>query len=196
MGEFYIFIYKEGFTSVFGDYTCNPDIMSNLGESWDDYLNGKYVMLNEDQIAYLNSSSGNTPYEVFHMQENKEASNEDTERVIDDILAYDSSDAVNMFYVNDTPVWFDKSTRVSLANSLNIEKEIGKDTTILWIGNTPYTMSIENAKQLLTDLEVYAMACYNNTQNNIARVRNLQLKTEVKEFDITEGYPEKLKFNL
>lgn len=196
MEDSYIFIHNGEFISVFGDYTCVPDITENLGESWEDCLNGKYVMLNAEQMAYLNSSSANTPYEVFHMQENTEASLEDKERVIDNILMYDASNEVNVFYVNNSPVWFDKSTRVSLINSLNIEKELGKDTTILWISNTPYTMSIEEAKQLLTDLEVYAMACYNNTQNNIAKVRSLQLKTEVREFDITEGYPEKLQFNL
>lgn len=196
MNDFHTFIYNGGYVTVSGDYTCNPDIVANLGETWEDYVAGKYVELNDEQVLFLNRVPAATPAETFNMEESDEASLSDKKIIIDAIEAYDSSESVNTFYVNNTPVWFNKETRTSLNNSISIEIELGKDTTILWINNTPYTMAVDDAKQLLRDIELYAIACFNNTQNNIAEVNALTSKSELREFDITKGYPEKLKFNL
>ena len=194
--ETYYFIYNKGFVLVRGDYTFNPDIKDNLGTTLDDYNEGKYVLLNEEQTSFLKSNAGITPEEAWDMSFDVYVKEGDINALIADILDYDSSSDVNVFYVNDIPVWFNKETRISLGNSISIEKEIGKETTILWINNTPYTMGIEEAKQMLIDLELYAISCYNNTQKNIATVKTFTLKEEIKNFDITQGYPNKLKFNL
>lgn len=192
----YIFIYNGNYLTVSGDYNNVPDIVENFGETLEDYFNGKYVMLNAEQIAFLNANPAALPVEAFNMTISAEATEFDKQLVIEAIENYDTSDSVNTFYVNGIPVWFSKETRTSLNNSISIEKEVGKETTVLWINGTPYTMAVEDAKQMLTDLELYAIACYNNTQNNIASVQAMTLKSELKNFDITQGYPEKLNFNL
>lgn len=192
----YIFIHNGNYLTVSGDYNCVPDIVENLGETLEDYFDGKYVMLNAEQIAFLEANPAALPVEAFNMAEAAEATEFDRQVVIESIENYDSSEEVNTFYVNGAPVWFSKETRTSLNNSLSIEKEVGKETTILWIGGTPYTMTVDEAKQMLIDLELYAIACYNNTQNNIASVQAMTLKSELRNFDITQGYPEKLNFNL
>lgn len=196
MSEFHIFIHNGSYVTVSGDYNCDPDIVANLGETWEDYLEGKYILLNEEQESYVNEHPESTPREAFFMQEDTEASVSDKSNLIERINTYDSSEEVNTFYVNGIPVWFSKDTRISLNNSISIEKEFGKETTVLWVNNIPYTMSVDDAKQMLVDIELYAIACYNNTQNNIAEVNGLTLKADVKAFDITKGYPEKLNFNL
>lgn len=196
MKDFHTFIYKGNYVTVSGDYNCDPDIASNIGETWDDFVNNKYVLLNEEQEAYLELHPQSTPYESFNMTELTEASVSDRNMLISKIEAYDVSDNVNVFYVNDTPVWFNKETRASLNNSISIEKEVGKETTVLWINGSPYTLTVDAAKQMLVDLELYAIACYNNTQRNIASVQSIALKSDLKNFDITQGYPEKLNFNL
>lgn len=192
----YIFIHNGNYLTVSGDYNCVPDIVENLGETLEDYLNGKYVMLNAEQLAFLEANPAALPIEAFNMAEDDEATEFDRQVVIEAIENYDYSEEVNTFYVNNTPVWFSKETRTALNNSLSIEREVGKETTILWISGTPYTMTVDVAKQILSDLELYAIACYNNTQNNIASVQAMTLKSELRNFDITQGYPEKLNFNL
>ncbi len=196
MDNFYIFIHEGGFTTVSGDYTCDPDIVENLGETWDDYLNGKYIMLNDEQIEFYNSNPTLSVEEIFNMNENDKVSPAELERIKSAIDIYDSSSDVNTFYVNDTPIWFDKETRTSLNNSVSIEKQVGKETTVLWINSTPYTLPVDTVKQMLSDIELYAIACYNNTHNNKAEVEAMTLKSEAKSFDITKGYPEKLRFNF
>lgn len=194
--ERYIFIYNKDFAIVSGDYTCDPDIVANLGETWGDYLEGKYVLLNEEQTAFLDSYPTATPQEAWNMEVSPLATASEILSLVNSINDYDASEEVNTFYVNDETVWFSKETRTSLNNSLTIEKEVGKDTTVLWVNNTPYTMTVDEAKKMLSDIELYAIECYNNTQKNIAEAKALTLKEEIASFDITKGYPEKLNFNL
>ncbi len=194
--EEYIFIHNGDYLTVSGNYNCVPDIVENLGETLEDYLNGKYVLLNNEQVDFLRANPAVLPIEAFNMAESSEATEFDRQVVIAAIDEYDTSAEVNTFYVNGTPVWFSKETRTSLNNSISIEKEVGKDTTVIWINGTPYTITVESAKQMLVDLELYAIACYNNTQSNIALVQSMTLKSELRDFDITKGYPEKLNFNF
>lgn len=194
--EEYRFIYNNRFIAISGPYTWDPDIVGNLGETWGDYLEGKYLMLNEEQTNFLNENPSATPEEVWNLSISTLANSSDINELVANITDYDSSDAVNTFYVNDIAVWFNKETRTSINNSISIEKEVGKDTTVLWINSTSYTLPVDTVKQMLIDLELYAMECYNNTQRNIAEAKTLTLKEEVNSFDITKGYPEKLKFNL
>lgn len=191
-----IFIYNEGYVTVVGEYDCNPAIVTNLGETWEDFINGKYVMLNRDQTDFYKQHIFATPRETFFMEESIEASEAEKNLIIDKIKEYDSSSAVNTFYVNDTPAWFNKNMRVFLNNAIASEKEVGKSTTTLWINNEPYNIEINMARKMLVDLELYAIACYNNTQRNISEVKNITLKSELRAFDITKGYPDKLVFNI
>lgn len=193
MNDTYYFIYDGGFVTLSGSYN---HLSNDIGETLEDYESGKYVLLTEEQSEFLLSHPGVTPEEAFNMEVSLKATQEDKESLVYSILEYDSSPNVNKFLVNNQEVWFDKETRVSLNNSINIESSVGKDTTTIWIKGSPYTISIESAKQFLTDLEIYAIACYNNTQNNIAEVDTLDLKEDVKNFDITKGYPEILSFNF
>ena len=196
MNKDYYFIYDGGYVLAIGGYQGNSNIMENLGTTLEDYKEGKYVLLNEEQTSFLKEHNGITPEEAWNMSISSLANPVDIQGLIEEIRKYDTSKEVNTFYVNNTPVWFNKETRASLNNSIAIEKETGKEDTTLWINNTPYTMSVDTAKQILSDIELYAIACYNNTQNNIAEAQTLLLKSEVNNFDITKGYPSKLTFNL
>ena len=53
---------------------------------------------------------------------------------IAEITAYDTSDKVNGFILNGLLVWLDKATRVALMNSTTIERDLGSETTELWLG--------------------------------------------------------------
>jgi hypothetical protein len=67
-------------------------------------------------------------------------------------------------------VWLDKSTRVGLMNSLNIEKSSGKATSTLWFGNIKLTINTDAAIQMLSSLELYALSCYNKTAEHKVNV--------------------------
>ena len=115
---------------------------------------------------------------------------------IKQIEQYDYSDNVNSFTLNGVKVWLDKSTRVGLMNSLNIEKTAGKETSTLWFGNIKIDINTEAAIQMLSSLELYALECYNKTAEHKVNVGKLTSVEDVKNYDFTKGYPDKLNFNV
>lgn len=117
-------------------------------------------------------------------------------KMIKRINEYDVSPDVNSFYLNGLQVWLDKSTRVGLMNSLNIEKSSGKTSSTLWFGNIKLEINIDTATQMLSSLEIYALQCYNKTAEHKMNVNNLFSVSEVNQYDYTKGYPEKLTFNV
>jgi hypothetical protein len=55
-------------------------------------------------------------------------------------------------------------------------------------------MKVETGIMMLLAIELYASACYDNTQAHISTVMNLENIEEVNSYDYTSGYPEKLRF--
>ena len=116
------------------------------------------------------------------------------EHLIDDICHYDSSDNVNVFYVGDTPIWLDKATRAGLMLRFQAEQAIGKSDTSLWYNGFEFKLSLTNAMQMLYAVEVYASACYDNTQRHIHNVNIINDIDSLKEYNYKDNYPEKLRF--
>lgn len=118
------------------------------------------------------------------------------QNILKEIDEYDSSEEVNSFFLNGAKVWLDKDTRVGLMNSLAIEKGAGKEISTLWFNNICINISCEAAIQMLSALELYALECYNKTAEHKVNIENLQSEEAVLEYNYTEGYPEKLNFNI
>ena len=110
------------------------------------------------------------------------------------IMAYDVSDDVNMFYVGGQPMWLDKATRVSLMSTLQIEKGAGLTETTFWWDATPYTFPVAQFEQMLSALELYAKGCYDRTQSHLAAAKEMTKLSDMCEYDYTTGYPDKLSF--
>lgn len=113
-------------------------------------------------------------------------------KVLAEIEAYDKSDNVNSFVLDGDTVWLDKSTRVGLMNSTQIEKSAGHETTTLWFSGNSYTIPCDTAIQMLSALELYALECYNTTAQHKDEVSKLNTIEEIESYDYTTGYPEKL----
>lgn len=113
-----------------------------------------------------------------------------------EIGIYDKSDAVNSFSLSGKKMWLSKEDRVGLVNSINIEKQAERLYTVLWFESVKYTIRISDALAMLNALELYALDCYNVTQQHIAAVRNLQTRKEIESYNYAAGYPVKLEFSL
>jgi hypothetical protein len=91
-------------------------------------------------------------------------------------------------------MWLDKATRAGLLLRFEAEGKAMRETTTLWYEGQSYTLPLAQAQQILIALELYASACYDNTQSHIAAVMALESKEAVEAYDYTGGYPEKLSF--
>lgn len=119
---------------------------------------------------------------------------QEIENITEEILEYDSSANVNVFYINEMPIWLDKATRVGLMLRFNAETGCGKTETTLWYNGIPFSLNLTLATKMLNAVELYASECYDNTQRHIANVKKIDNINELKQYDYTSGYPEKLKF--
>ena len=115
---------------------------------------------------------------------------------IKEIDVYDTSSDVNGFILNGTRVWLDKATRVGLMNSTTIEKASGSMTTSLWFGGAKLEASCDEAITLLSQLEMYALQCFNVTASHKAAVNKLTSVAEVEGYDYKRGYPEMLNIKV
>lgn len=114
--------------------------------------------------------------------------------IVNNILNYDSSSEVNSFYIADQEMWLDKATRVGLKLRFDAEIASGHTNTTLWYEGTPFNLELTNAVQMLNAIELYASACYDNTQMHIAYVKVMADLETVKNYNYKTGYPEKLRF--
>ena len=149
-----------------GMQTFNPSEAQILADGWEIYVAPKYIPTIEDVKA----------------------------RKTDEILAYDSSSAVNEFSMGGLPIWLDKATRAGLLLRFEAEAKAGRTSTTLWYNGLPFTLPLTYAQEILIALELYASACYDNTQSHIAEVQKLESKEAVESYDYTTGYPQKLLF--
>ena len=113
------------------------------------------------------------------------------------IMAYDSSEHVNSFSIGGVNTWLDKATRVGLKLRFEAEKRLGKTETTLWQNGMQFPLPLVGevtALDMLDGIELYASACYDVTQMHLANIGTLTSVEDVKKYDHTAGYPEKLKF--
>ena len=112
------------------------------------------------------------------------------------IEKYDASSSVNSFLLNGMDVWLDKVTRMGLMNSTTIAKAAGLDETTLWLGDIELVVDCDKAIQMLSELEIYALECFNVTSSHKAAVNKLDNIDAVLTYDYREGYPEKLNMEV
>ena len=153
------------------------------------------VLLSEgtnDQIEDIN-------YNIkvdFNIAPEKSPLDRAKELVLREIDQYDTSPNVNGFTLNGVQVWLSKDTRVGLMNSTTIERDLGQETTELWLGEHNLIIKCDLAIQLLQQLEVYALKCFNVTATHKKEVNSLSTIEEINSYDITKDYPEKLVINI
>lgn len=112
----------------------------------------------------------------------------------DKVTDYDSSSEINVFYVSGIAIWLDKATRAGLLLRFQAEEAQGIEDTTLWYNGMQFPLKVEQAIQMLYAIELYASACYDNTQMHLAEIAKLTDKDEVMAYDYTTGYPKKLEF--
>lgn len=117
--------------------------------------------------------------------------------VLGKIAVFDTSDAVNSFGFGDTVMWLDRDTRVSLSRSLDICEKKGDENYNLCVeGVGVVTLPIITIKEMLNEIEVYAIKCYEVTFNHKRAVEALKKCDEVVKYDYKANYPERPVFNL
>ena len=159
----------------------------------DGFIMGEDICLGGDDVVDNYTDYIYTPeeYEEFY-NPTKPSIDEVRYNKLAEISNYDISDKVNLFYINDIPMWLDRTSRTSLMARFNAEKAKGLEITNIWYEGMNIVLPIENAVSMLLDLEIYASQCFDNTQKNLHAVKQLKDVEDIIAYDYTTGYPEKL----
>lgn len=192
--------YKYGQVRILGEPTLTKCYEAMLKSYLDEDGTSLWSIVNSPAKTNETVQLAESLYELveidFGVKEKPTELEVEKRKVIKAIDDYDVSIEVNSFFLNGLQVWLDKSTRVGLMNSLTIEKTAGKEISTLWFGNIKLDIDTDAAIQMLSALELYALACYNKTSEHKVNVRNMTSVEDIVNYDFTAGYPDKLNFNV
>ena len=198
--EKYLYI-KQSITKHFVDFAepLSAEEYNNLGETWQDYVDNKWVLLSAEQKAFYLEHQNATPKEVWDMEmfpEPERTIEEAKREKIKEIEMYDQSEEVNSFTIGNLSMWLTVSERQQIATQISSNEAIGRETMTRWFEGQEFTFPIAAWKQMLVALEVYAGDALNVTEAHKAAVNALDKVEDVDNYDYMTGYPEKLHFNV
>ena len=113
-----------------------------------------------------------------------------------EIDEYDNSTNVNLFYLGGVPMWLDAATRQQLKISIEAYVATGAQTVTKWFEGQQFTFPINAWIQMLSALEVYASEALNVTEAHKADIMAMTNIEDITNYDITQGYPEKLNLSI
>ena len=197
------------------DPSCN-----DIGESYLDFLAGKWVLLSEEQVLFKEEHPNATIREVLDMKIAErepepsqaevieaEVFNRTKDRKLDEIRAQDAKS--NKFFISvisegkevaNNEFWMDKDLRNSLLNvTLPALQKNGDTTTKLWSNTIPPTsieVPIDWALNCIPVVEIYAKKTYDMMQGNIAKVYAAKTVDEINSIDVESDYPPYITFEL
>lgn len=119
---------------------------------------------------------------------------------IRELERYDESSAVNECFItyNDQlfPYWSSKSERNDLKQAVLNYRDKGYSDYRLDLRDVGVSLSFscDALLSMLSDLEVYAIQCFNVTTDHLYAIRSLTSVGSIMSYDFTTGYPPKLAF--
>lgn len=193
----YIWKTHKGYYVEFPEEIDEQYWAGQIGTTYEDFLNGKWVLLSDEQVAFHNEHKYASIREVLNMQLNPTP-----ERTLEQakfekkqqIQTYDSSDAVNSFTISGNNMWLNVEQRQQIATQISANEAAGRETMTRWFNGTSFTFPINVWKQMLISLEVYAGDALNVTEAHKSAVNALNSINDVDNYDYTTGYPNKLTF--
>lgn len=168
----------------------NPELYNNLGLTYEDYLDDKWIQLSEQQLSFYKENPNASIKEILNMQLTEE---DKKQNLIRKIYQYDSSDNVNAFIINGNKAWFTVQERLNYKQSIESAKLLGIQFLDFYIKDQVFTVSPEAAEYMLAQIQLYADACYIVTKQHILNVNNLD---NITDYDYKSGYPDMLQFEL
>lgn len=195
----YTYITRDNNLTYIGlNELLDPDC-NDLGDTYEDYLAGKWVLLNEDQVKFKRDHPEATVEEVINMVIEEKAPitlEKAKEDKIKEIKKYDNSPSVNTCLINGVSCWIDADARARLMCSLISASNRGDEIITFPLLGTSFTLPTKTAFELLDQLNGDADKRANVTAEHISDVQSLSTVGEVESYDYKVGYPEFLSFNI
>ena len=177
------------------DQMFDPSLYNNLGETYEDFLLNKWVLLSDEQVAFHEANPSASVREVWYMQLTPRTIAQAKREMQGNIDMYDRSPNVNGFTINgEMEGWFTPEERSNYKSSIDAAKLLGVSALTFFVGTMEMTVTPTQAEYMLAQIQLYADACYIVTKEHKLAVEALETIEEVDAFPYTEGYPQKINF--
>lgn len=192
---------------VMGQFVTFPEKMkaelyNNLGSTWQDYLDRKWVLLSDEQVQFRAEHPKASVSEVWNMEiytppVHVRTLEEAKAEMVMKIKENDASQQVNGFIVNDAVTgWLTADERANYNSSINAAKLLGINEISFYVGDYLFTTTVEKAENMLAQIQLYADQCFIVTKQHIIAVEALETIEEVDEYNYMTGYPAQLHFTI
>lgn len=187
---------KRNIRGYYREYSepFDTNINNNIGVTYEDFLDNKWVPLSDEQILFHQENPGASIKEVWDMQLNEKTIEKVRYDKLREIDQYDSSDNVNSFTIGGVQMWLTVQERQQIATQISASEAVERDVMTRWFNGHEFSFPIAQWKQMLVALEIYAGDALNTTEMHKANVMNLETIEAIEDYDITEQYPQKLIF--
>jgi hypothetical protein len=196
---------KKNFNGYYVEFDemLDPNLYDNIGESYEDFLDNKWVLLAVDQVAFHKEHPEASVEEVWNMQiapEPPRTLEQAKNEMINNINDYDASDNVNAFNIHDTEHdvtfegWFTPEERSNYKSSIDAAKLIGVSALTFFIGDVELEVTPTQAEYMLAQIQLYADQCYIVTKQHKIDVSGLDTIAAVDAYPYQQGYPNKIIF--
>lgn len=192
-----------------GFYYETEEEITGCGFSYQDFLDGKYIHLSEDQVHYhadfpesdiemvMNVASYKDGKITYYCEDTPISLESVKLKKLEQLAEYDKSDTVNDFTVNETThMWFSPEERSNFKSSIESAKILGVETLQMFLDETLFTIPTAQAEIMLAQIQMYADQCYIVTKRHQINVKKLNTIRKVERYDFTTGYPQKLNFDI
>ena len=180
------------------DEMLDPNLYDNLGDTYEDFLDNKWVLLSDEQVAFHVENPTASVKEVWDMQLTPVPARtleQAKAEMIQKIDEYDSSSNVNGFKINGQEAgWLTPDERSNYRSSIDAAKILRIGTLSFFIGDNLLEVTPEQGEYMLAQIQLYADQCFIITKEHKITVENLDSIEAVDAFQYTEGYPEKVDF--
>ncbi len=195
----YTYIKKSvrGYYIEFDDM-FNPALYNNLGDTYEDFLDNKWVLLSSEQVQFHIDNPTATVKEVWDMELTPapertlaQAKNE----MLANINSYDRSSNVNGFTINnEIEGWLTPTERSNYRSSIDSAKLLGISNLSFYVGDMLLEVTPTQAEYMLAQIQLYADQCFMVTKQHKIEVEALNTIEAVDAYDYEDGYPEKINF--
>ena len=195
------YIFKNEIWSVDGALGEGYDLSET--NSLEDFLSGKIIELNEEQILFMEQNPSASTMEIYNcamtaLEPYVPTLEEIRQEKISLIVSYDSSQAVNSFELFGQTMWLDRNTRMALMQTAKILDSSGEESTTLWTDGAnpmPIEVSLLELQNILSILEIYAKKCYDVTAQHKYNIQHMDNKEDILAYDHTANYPDRIIIN-
>jgi hypothetical protein len=164
-----------------------------IGTTWEDYKNGKWVLLSEEQVAFREENPDASAEEVFNMELNPEPPGPTPEELLKQAknnkiaeLGRLHSSKLREFKYNNNPIYMDYYQRLIKKDEANIAKKSG-DSSIL-LGDV--SVDVDSVEYVVDAITVYEQQCNVSFTGKMSQIDSCESVEEVETIVVDDSYPE------